>query len=339
MTTFWFAAALLCLGAVAILILPLWRHQRLQGRWSASGVAAAILVAPIAAGVYSLVTTYDESAAVPAATRDLAIVRQLAERLQESPDDVEGWQLLGQSFLALGEYGRARQAFSEAWQRTSTPSTALKLGLGEALIWTDPTSIAAQGGDLIEEVLVAEPANQRALWWGGLVAAERGQPAAARSRWSTLLSFNPPPEVAILIQQQMARLPGSGEGAATVASTAAGPVLTLDVSVGADMPLDVLGPDSYVFIFARAPGGGPPIAGVRHPVEALPGTFTLSDSDAIIAGRSLAAFAELAVVARISVSGDPIEQPGDLYAEATYTSGNADPIVLSIDRIVGNDQE
>jgi cytochrome c-type biogenesis protein CcmH len=100
------------------------------------------------------------------------------------------------------------------------------------------------------------------------------------------------------------------------------------------MPLDRLGSNSYVFIFARAPGGGPPIAGVRLPPDALPGTFTLSDANAIIAGRSLAAFPELAIVARISVGGDPIQQPGDLVAETLYRAGEETELSLTIDRVV-----
>jgi cytochrome c-type biogenesis protein CcmH len=105
--------------------------------------------------------------------------------------------------------------------------------------------------------------------------------------------------------------------------------------VGADVSLAELGPASYVFLFARAPGGGPPIAGRRLAVGELPGRFTLSDADAIIAGRSLAAFSELTLVARISVSGDPIEQPGDLFAEAIVDPATAVNVGLVIDRVVG----
>lgn len=337
MTLFWVVAALLCLFAVAVLVFPLWRHQRLSGRSSPAGLLAAVLVAPVAFAIYSSVTTYDERALGQGAHDQMDVVRQLAARLEQSPDDPAGWQLLGQSLIALGEYDRARDAFLQAWQRTSAPGTALKLGLGEALIWTDPGSIAGQGGDLIEEALADEPANQRALWWGGLVAAERGQLDAARRRWSTLLSFNPPQEVADLIRQQLAALPGDAAGAPAPGPAADGPGLTLHVAVADGMPVDSLGPNSNVFIFARAPGGGPPIAGTRHPVATLPGTFTLSDADAIIAGRSLAAFPELTIVARISMSGDPIEQPGDLYAETTYRQGDDDTIELSIDRVVGDE--
>ena len=69
-------------------------------------------------------------------------------------------------------------------------------------------------------------------------------------------------------------------------------------------------------------------------MDALPGTFTLSDRNVMIAGRSLAAFPELALVARISLSGQPAEQRGDLYAEASYRQGDANRVALVIDKVV-----
>jgi hypothetical protein len=69
-------------------------------------------------------------------------------------------------------------------------------------------------------------------------------------------------------------------------------------------------------------------------VSELPGTFTLSDSNVMIAGRSLTAFPELALVARVSRSGQPAEQSGDLYAEATYRQGDAAQVALIIDKVV-----
>jgi len=342
MTGFWVAAAFLTAIGVGFLLVPLWREKVRSGRWSASGLAATAAIVPAAVGLYFAVTTYSTTAPSGAGTDERAMVRQLADRLAESPDNPEGWRLLARSYMVLGEYRLARNAYLEAFERSPAPDNELKLGLGEAMIYTDAASVRAQAGDLIEEVLASEPTNQRALWWGGVVAAERGEAALARDRWTTLLAFNPPPEVSDLLRRQLAALPpgesrpagGAGTGGTNAAVGASGPTLTLEIAVADDMPLDRLGASSYLFVFARAPGGGPPIAGARYPVEALPGTFTLSDANAIIAGRSLAAFPELTVVARISVNGDPIEQPGDLYAEASVEPGKTQTVSLLIDRIV-----
>jgi len=73
---------------------------------------------------------------------------------------------------------------------------------------------------------------------------------------------------------------------------------------------------------------------IRQPLSALPGEFTLSDSNLMIPGRSLADFPELTLVARVSMNGQPIEQSGDLYAETTYRSGDDSNVALVIDRVV-----
>jgi cytochrome c-type biogenesis protein CcmH len=329
-TGFFIGASLLAMLALAFVLVPLWLYRRIAGRWSASGLAVSAVLVPIAVLLYLQVSTFNSEVEQTTSSAELAMVRQLAERMVESPDDVEGWSLLGRSYMVLGEYRLAREAYLEAWKRTQAPDNLLKLGLGEALIYTDPASVHAQAGDLVEEVVAAEPMNQRALWWGGVVAMERGRNELARERWTRLLSLDPPIEVADVLQRQLAQLPGQQTGAAP-----AGPTLTADVRVGADVSLAELGPASYVFLFARAPWGGPPIAGRRLAVGELPGRFTLSDADAIIAGRSLAAFSELTLVARISVSGDPIEQPGDLFAEAIVDPATAVNVGLVIDRVVG----
>jgi cytochrome c-type biogenesis protein CcmH len=86
---------------------------------------------------------------------------------------------------------------------------------------------------------------------------------------------------------------------------------------------------------ARGPdGGGPPIAVIRQPPPARPGEFSLSDANVMIQGRSLGAYPELTVVARLSRSGQPAAQPGDWQAEAVVRPGSADPVALVIDQVV-----
>jgi len=338
---FWIGAAILSLAGAAFVLVPAWSLRRRAGASAGGPVVAGLIAIPAAIAIYSQVSTWQD---VPNGAGDdaLAMVRQLAERLETDPDDTEGWQLLGRSYIALGEYGRARAAFVEAWNRTPQPDTALKLGLAEALIWTDPSTARAQAGDLVEDVLAAEPTNQRALWWGGLVAAERGQAEAARSRWQLLLASNPPQQVADLLRQQLSLLPASASptpatppASGPAAGTGAGPQLTLAVSIAESLRSSPLSQTASLFIFARAPGGGPPLASIRAAVGSLPGTFSLSDADAIIAGRSLGAFDEIAIVARIAMTGNPVEQPGDLYGEATWRKGDETMLTIVIDSVVG----
>ena len=73
---------------------------------------------------------------------------------------------------------------------------------------------------------------------------------------------------------------------------------------------------------------------IRRPASALPGEFSLSDADSMIQGRSLAAYPEITVVARLSASGQPTAQPGDWFAEAVVRPSDAPTVALVIDQVV-----
>jgi cytochrome c-type biogenesis protein CcmH len=333
MSGFWVGAALFVAAALAFLLFPLWRERQRSGRWPTAAVLASLAIAPAAIGTYFAVTNWDSTEATSEAAAERAMVVQLAAKLVADPNDVAGWRLLGRSYMVLGEYRLGRQAYIEAWNRTPTPDNELKLALAEALIFSEPSSINGDGARLIEEVLREEPDNQGALWFGGLVAMELGEADLARARLTRFLELNPPSEIADTVRRMIAQIPG-GSSAPEEAGAAPGLTLELDIRVADTVSLASVGPAAALFIFARVPGERAPVAVIREAVSALPGTFTLSDTNVMIAGRSLTAFPELSLVARVSQSGQPTEQPGDLYAEATYRQGDDNQVVLLIDKVV-----
>jgi cytochrome c-type biogenesis protein CcmH len=63
------------------------------------------------------------------------------------------------------------------------------------------------------------------------------------------------------------------------------------------------------------------VAVVRASAGGLPGEFGLSDANAMIAGSSLSDFQALSIVARVSLSGQPTAQSGDLFGEISFRPG------------------
>ncbi len=338
MTQFWVIAGLLCAAAVAIMFVPLWRVRRSQGHWSVVGLAVALAVAPVAFGLYKHVSSWNPAfeARMHEGER---LIAQLAARLERSPDDLQGWRLLANSYMALGRYEEGRAAYQQLWKRTPQPDEELKLAYAEAQILTDRNTLTGDAGKLIEQVLAAEPANAKALWYGGLVALELGREDLVRARWTSLLALNPPEQVADVVRNQLAELGGRAAaggaapaGNATAATTS--PTIDLTVTLGAGRAVDKLGPNAQLFIFAQAPEGGPPLAVIRAPPTAVPGKFTLSEANSMIKGRSIANYPEVTVVARLSASGQPTEQPGDWFARAVVRPAEGNPVALVIDQVV-----
>jgi cytochrome c-type biogenesis protein CcmH len=272
------------------------------------------------------------------------LVQELATRLEQSPDDVAGWDLLGRSYMALGDYSQGVRAYREAWKRTPQPDDELKLSLAEAEILSDRSSLGGDAGRMVEEVLTNEPANPKALWYGGLVAFELGHEDDVKARWSRLLAMNPHAEIATMLRTQLAALGAApqaqgsasgGQGGPSGERPPSGPTVQLDVTLAGSLSIQQLPPSAALFILARAPGGGPPLAVIRKPPSAVPGRFTLSDANSMIPGRSLADFEEVTLIARLSKTGQPQEQPGDWYAQTSYRprEGNG-TVALVIDQVV-----
>lgn len=341
MTALYAIAALLTAVALAILVLPLFNQRRRTGRWSALGLAVSFAIVPVAFALYQYVSNWDPEGQARA-DRGTALVKELAARLERSPDDVEGWQFLGHAYMQLGDYEQATRAYGEAWNRTPQPDNNLKLAFAEAQISNDRAALGGDAGRLIEQVLADEPTNLKALWYGGFVALELGHEQDVKARWSRLLDLNPPAEIATMLRKQLmalqtpARSVGTagGEAASRGSGAAAGPTVQLDVSLASGRSIQQLPATAALFIFARAPGGGPPLAVIRQPATAVPGQFTLSDANSMIPGRSLGDYDEIMLVARLSKSGQPIEQPGDWYAQTRFRPKEGGTVALVIDQVV-----
>jgi cytochrome c-type biogenesis protein CcmH len=320
----------LCGVAILILFVPIWRHRMRGGRWSLPGLAASLLIAPLAVGLYAYVSNWDAELA-ERVSQENALLEQLAEQLERNPNDLRGWQLLAASYMQVGRYDEGRAAYQRVWALTRQPDDELKLAYAESQILSDRATLTGEAGRLVEEVLASQPNEPKALWYGGHVALELGRDDDVRARWSRLLTMNVPEEVARVVQLQLAELDAAA-GAPPAAPI--GPEIKVSVTLGEGRAVSALGPNAQLFIIARAPEGGPPIAVIRQPPSSVPGEFTLSDANSMIAGRSLSAYPEITVIARLSRSGQPTAQPGDWEAQAVVRPTGGATVALVIDQVV-----
>ena len=160
---------------------------------------------------------------------------------------------------------------------------------------------------------------------------ERGDGERAADRWEALLALSPPAEIEEILRTRIAQWRADPDTAA------AGPVtVNIDIAVS-DPAADVLADDTSVFVIARDPSrAGPPIAVSRRLAGELPTRVTLTDADLMIPGRTLAQFAELEIVVRASLSGDPVAQPGDWFGQARVQTSAASAVSITLDRRVGD---
>jgi cytochrome c-type biogenesis protein CcmH len=348
MTTFLVVAALMAAIAATAVAVPLLRDRNSR----IVGAIAAVLVIGAAAGLYPLWSNWDwhAAAASPAAPRPdiLAMVAKLEQHMRDHPDDMQGWLMLGRSYMALNRSDDAVTAYDHAHRLGKNADAAL--GLGEALSMRAGGDITPDAAQLFEEALTLAPDSPKALLYGGFAAAIRGDKALARSRWQALKDLHPPPQIVEMLDARIAELglvgSAAGEPLAAPAGTSSSPAGT-NTSAEGSAPAEVavniqlapalksrLTSEAALFVFAREPGGrGPPLAAKRLTSAAIGTQVHLTAADSMIPGRVLSAGKRVSITARISFSGQPIPAAGDLYGEVSTDVGHDGALDLLIDRV------
>ncbi len=121
------------------------------------------------------------------------MVDGLAARLEDSPEDLDGWVRLANAYGVLGQPGDAADALARA----------LDLRPDDAALIAQFIDASFQAGRLtgpldpsmrtaMERLLAADPSAMRPLWFLGLEAATTGETGRARDLWSRLADQLPP---------------------------------------------------------------------------------------------------------------------------------------------------
>jgi len=272
---------------------------------------------------------------VASAQAVVEMVDRLAQRLQtpEGQGDMQGWDMLGHSYMIMGRYVDAMRAFERARVLSHDANPQYLAGYAEALALSHPDDAKVfmdQALPVFEKVLQMDPNNTQALWYGGMGALERGDKTLAFKRWNTILTQDPPADYRAYIEKAITDAGG------TVASGATASVfIGMRVSLAPALTAKVPG-GATVFVYAQPKGdaGGPPLAVRRIKVDELPMDIRLSDQDAVIPGRVLSAFEDAIVTARISLSGDATPHAGDLMGQSEWIKADGKPIAIVIDTVV-----
>jgi cytochrome c-type biogenesis protein CcmH len=256
------------------------------------------------------------------------MTQRLAARLQENPDDAEGWSMLGRAYKALERYDDSRQAWARAAQ-LAPKDAAILTDYAEALALSRGGTMKGEPAALLERALALDPDNGKALALAGGAAFEREDFGAAIDLWQRLLAQSQDdPELKEALDAGIAEAKARRDGKAgpvTVSGT-----VTLDRAVSSSVA-----PDDVVYVFARAAEGSRmPLATMRVQVKDLPYNFSLDDSMAMTPDMRLSAFSEVVIGARISRTGDAQRSSGDIEGYSGAVKPGARDVNVVIDRAV-----
>jgi cytochrome c-type biogenesis protein CcmH len=256
---------------------------------------------------------------------DLKRLEKKVKRLSKDPND---WWMLARTYTELKRYSDAAAAYDHL----------VKMAPNEPQLWANYADVYAMAHGqtlqneevtkMIDKALELDPNNITALALSGSAAMERKDYATAITRWQTLIDQLEPgsPDIevyrgglkqaSLLLsaepggKEKLAKLSAGKAAEKTAANSAA--AITGNVSLSPALAGKVA-PTDTVFVLARAAQGPKmPLAVLRKQVKDLPLKFTLDDSMAMQPQLKLSSFQQVVVVARVSKSGTPMAQSGDL---------------------------
>lgn len=318
-------------------------------------IALALLLPALAIGLYALLGT--PAALIPqtgraqqAAPEMEALVAQLAQKMEQHPEDPQGWVMLARSYKALGRWDDAERAFDRIPDVVAQDATLLA-DLAEVLA-QKTGRFEGRPRELLAQALRLDANAPQVLLLSGADAFESKRYAATIEHWQRLLKIiEPGSEDAQMIEagitrarERLGQKPGAGGTAANTENSAPN-TPSIDAKALAKTAISgrvELAPalrakaaqGTTVFIFARAVNGPRmPLAVKRITVADLPFDFSLDDSMAMQPGHGISSAAELRIEVRVSKSGQAMPQPGDLTGASAPIKPGAKGIHIVVDTV------
>ena len=121
-----------------------------------------------------------------------SMVERLATRLQEQPNDLDGWLRLGRAYQVLGDNDKAADAYDHAAKLKPDDPSILARKV-DAMLGNKPATepIPDSAMETLKRLEALDPREPRALWYLGLAAAQAHRTDEAKSYWQRLLKVLP----------------------------------------------------------------------------------------------------------------------------------------------------
>jgi len=249
------------------------------------------------------------------------IVDGLVDRSVKTEIDLDTRVLLARNAVTIGDFNTAIENFQIVLD--AQPQAAqVMVELAQAIFINADSNALPIVGVLATQALSIQPNNVMGLGLMGISNFQAGEYRAAINYWEQAINIYPPGSQNALalqngVEQARLRLVSSvgataqqdalQADATDIAAVTA--KITVNVSVTDDVPFK---PDQVVFIYARAwQGAKLPLAITRVMASQLPISVDLDDTMAMAPQFKLSSAETVQLVARISITGNPIAAEGD----------------------------
>ena len=131
-----------------------------------------------------------QQAAEAAQKRDMeAAVARLEKKLEEDPDDIDGWLLLGRSYIALDRNDDAMAAYGKA-RALADGRPDVEVTYAEGLILAGGMKVVEPAAEIFRAVTEKSPFEPKSRYYLGLKKAQEGDTAGALQDWADLVAIS-----------------------------------------------------------------------------------------------------------------------------------------------------
>ena len=256
----------------------------------------------------------------------------LRTKISKEGDDAVAWFVIGRIWLSKGMLDDAIEAFEKALALTPNRVNVL-ISYSQALLVAAGDENLAKAANSLAKVLQQDPENSDALSMLAMVAEERGDKVQAQQAWQLLLPKLDKADPRYALVQQKLGLASTPEQVTT--SEQATTVAVSGRQVSVQLTISPQLAEQYkagtLFVFAKAVDGPPlPLAVQKLAVFNGTQSIELSEAQAMQPGWTLANAERIQISARLSLSGQVLNDENGPQVQSEVLSFNEPQLRLSL---------
>jgi len=268
----------------------------------------------------------------------LQIIQRIEERAKANPNDIEVWETLANAQAMLNRWPEALKAYEKSLELAPNKASVLS-GYAEALAMTGDLLMAGSPMEMVSKALQIDPNDRKGLELSAIHAFQNQDYAVSAQLLDRLLRLVSPemPYAQEILRMRNEALRLAEQGGPAEPMVASSPPNVASVAGSVEVSpalLSQVRAESTLYLIARDAQGGPPLAAARVAMGVFPVSFRLDDHMAMNPANTLSDHQKVELVARISASGSPMAQSGDLEGRVAGVAVGAKDVKVVIDRVV-----
>jgi cytochrome c-type biogenesis protein CcmH len=265
-------------------------------------------------------------------------IAELEGKLKKDPNNIEGWQMLGRSYVVSKRFEDAADAYNKANELSDGANPDILISYGEAKGLAAGNQFDQSAMTLFTKALKISPNNERGLWYAGLASYQLQNYKESVEYLEKLLQQVPNDQADVrsaLVKYlndakqkaglEIVELDQQKDG--TEKDSDSNSNIIVNVTLSDELHNKFVTSDT-LFIYARSMNGPKmPLALVKLTAGDLPATVTLDDSVSMMPSMTLSSMEQVEVIARISKTGQAIMQSGDIFGSVESVKTDQSEIV------------